>query len=412
MRRGFLHILAVAALFALLAGCVGGTTADIANRDQAEAEASGMSIHKIGVATYNIKDAQIMMFKDYLDNYIKQCFTDVTFLYSDSISGSEDMADFLALCAENGVEGVMIFGSNDLVREVEFCARRGMYVIRPSGTSSDAVFDAVADNPYFVGEIGPGAENEYSAAADMARAVAGAGKRYVILSSGASTGNEMHRLRTLAILEVLQEVHGVSFPRSCEELAVATEQTTVETGGVKLTICPGYLEGETAREAAADIISTGEYTTVLSAVPVTPLADALDAVEIECGVVDCFSEDNYFAFKKGKIVYVAGKYQAEIGPGFAALYNAVTGNGDAFRPNGRAFRLEQGFWSAASASEYGDMYALASGIAVNAYNYEDLYAVIKALTPEADFASLKALTESYRYEDCLARRSGENQQHP
>lgn len=389
----------------LLLGCGPRTTEDIANRDQSAAAASGMTIHKIGVATYNIRDAQIMMFKDYLDNYIKQCFSDVTFLYSDSISGSEDMADFLSLCAENGVEGVMIFGSIDLIREVELCAGYGMYVIRPSGTSADEVFDAVADNPYFVGEIGPGAEKEYGAAAEMTRAVAGEGKSYVLLSSGASAGNEMHRLRTLAMPETLEAVHGVTFPRSCEELSAVSETTAVEAGGVRVVVCPGYLEREENRARAAEIIAGGAYSTALSAVPVTSLMDALNTVDMECGVVDCFSEDNYFGFKKGKISYVAGKYQAEIGPGFAALYNAVTGNADAFRVDGRAFQLEQGFWSAASEAEYDSKYALASSIAVNAYNYEDLYAVIKVLNPAADFEAFQALTESYRYEDCLERRS-------
>lgn len=406
MKKNLAFALAAVLLICLLAACGPQNTSDIANRDQQTAEDSGLTIHKIGVATYNVKDAQVMMFKDYLDNYIKQCFTDVTFLYSDSISDSEEMESFLARCAENGVEGIMIFGSNDLVREVEFCAGHGMYVIRPSGTSSDAVFDAVADNPYFVGEIGPGAKKEYEAGAGMARAMAGEGKSYLILSSGASTGNEMHRLRALGMLEVLQEVHGVTFPRGCEELAVVAEATVVEAGGVRVMICPGYLENPDNSAAASEIISTGEYTTVLSAVPVTPLMDALNRVPVECGVVDCFSEDNYFGFKKGKISYVAGKYQSEIGPGFAALYNAITGHADAYRVDGKGFRLEQGFWNAASISEYYKKYALASGIAINAYNYEDLYSVIQSLTPEADFETYRALVESYSYEDCLARRSG------
>lgn len=393
-------------LLSLLAGCSAQTSEDIANRDQIIAEESGMTIHKIGVATYNIKDAQVMMFKEYLDSYVKECFTDVTFLYSDTISSSGDMENFLTLCAENGAEGIMIFGSIDLVREVELCAAHGMYVIRPSGTSADAAFDAVAGNPYFVGEIGPGAEKEYEAGEDMARALAEEGKSYVVLSSGASTGNEMHRLRTLAILETLQEIHSITFPKSCEELAVVSEPTPLEVDGVKVMISPGYLEQEAPRAAASEIISTGEYTTVLSAVPVTSLMDALNSADVECGVVDCFSEDNYFGFKKGKISYVAGKYQSEIGPGFAALYNAITGYGDLYRVDGKAFRLEQGFWSAASETEYDSKYALASSITINAYNYEDLYSVINSLTPDADFDDFKVLTESYSYEDCLTRRSG------
>lgn len=406
MKRYFAFLLTAVILFSLWTGCGPRTTDSIANRDQQTAEESGLSIHKIGVATYNVKDAQVMMFKDYLDHYIKQCFTDVTFLYSETISSSEDMEAFLTLCAENGVEGVMIFGSNDLVREVEFCAGHGMYVIRPSGTSSDAVFEAVAENPYFVGEIGPGAAKEYEAGARMARAMAAEGKSYIILSSGASSGNEMHRLRTLAMLEVLQEVHGVTFPQGCEDLAVVDEPTAVETGGLRIMICPGYLEREENSAAASEIIASGEYDTVLSAVPVTPVMDALNSVPVTCGVIDCFSEDNYFGFKKGKIVYAAGKYQSEIGPGFAALYNAITGNADAYRVDGRAFRLEQGFWSAANETEYDSKYALASSITINAYNYEDLYSVIKSLTPEADFETYKTLVESYSYEDCLARRTG------
>lgn len=403
MKRSIAFVLAAVMLLSLLFGCA--TTEDIANQDQTQAEASGMSIHKIGVATYDIKDAQIMMFKDYLDNYIKECFVDVTFLYSDSISGSEELMDFLALCAENGAEGVMVFGSYDLKKEVEYCASRGMYMIRPSATSSDDDFDAVASNPYFVGEIGPGIQSEYEEAAKMTRALAEEGKSYLILSGGAAMGNEMHRLRTVAMLDTLQEVCGVSFEQSPELLAAAAEPTAAEADGVKVLVCPGYLGQEEVNAAAAGAIASGEYTTVLSTGPVTALIDALNSVEIECGVIDCFSEDNYFGFKKGKIAYVAGKYQSEIGPGFAALYNAITGHADAYRVDGKAFRLEQGFWTAADTSEYDSMYALACGATINAYNYEDLYSVIKTLTPETDFDAFKTLVEGYSYDDCLARRS-------
>ena len=62
MKRYFALVLTAVMLLALLAGCGPRTTDDIANRDQQTAEDSGLTIHKIGVATYNIKDAQVMMF--------------------------------------------------------------------------------------------------------------------------------------------------------------------------------------------------------------------------------------------------------------------------------------------------------------------------------------------------------------
>lgn len=404
MRKYILFFLTVILLGSLAFGCATTDSDDIATQNKREADASGLDSHTIGVATYNIRDAQVMMFKEYLDHYIGDCFPDVTFLYSESISGSEELMDFLELCAENGAEGVMVFGSYDLQKEVAFCAEHDMYMIRPSATSSDADFEAVASNPYYIGEIGPGSELEYEAGADMTRTMAEDGKTYLILSGGAAEDNEMHRLRTLGMLETLQEIYGAELEQTAEELAVTEETVTVEAGRLKVTVFPGYLEREENAAAAAKMIEDGDYTTVLSSVPVSPLMETLDTVKVECGTIDCFSEDNSYGFQDGTISYVAGKYQSEIGPGFAALYNAITGNADAFRENGRAFRLKQGFWTAKSSEEYEKMYSLARSISVNAYNYEDLYSVIKSMTPEADFDSLKTLAESFSYEACMERR--------
>lgn len=387
-----------------MAACGAQMTDAIANQDAAKAEASGLELHKIGVATYNIQDAQVMMFKDYLDKYIKECFSDVTFLYSNSITNSEEMMEFLKACAENEVEGILSFNSYDLKKEVEFCAEKHMYLIRPSSTSSDADFASVAGNPWFVGEIGPGNALEYQAAADMTKAMAGEDASFVILSGGAFMGNEMHRIRTIAILDTIQSIYGVQFAQSPAELAASAEPAYLEADGVRIAVCPGYVELEVFGAPASEVISSGEYSTVLSVIPVTPLMNALNSAAIKCGVVDCFSEDNYFGFHKEKLGYVAGKFQSEIGPAFAALYNAITGHADAYRPDGKAFRLVQGYWTAASASEYDSMYALASGAAVNAYNYEDLYSIIQELNHDADFQSFKAMVEAYRYDDCLARR--------
>ncbi len=404
--KKFIAVLLILVMLLTVAGCrTGGMT--VGEKEQQQAEASGLSLHKIGVATYNVKDAQVQMFKNYLDKYIKECFVDVTFLYSESIGSGEDMMNFLQTCADNGCEGIMLFYTNDLKKEVEFCASKGMYVIRASGNASDAEFQSVADNPYFLGEIGPGTEAEIEAAENMTHAMAakGDGKSFVILSGGAFMGNAMHLARTVSFLNCLQEIYGVQFGKSSSELAMVSEATEVEAGELKVIICPGYMEIPQFGEAASNAIVSGKYTDVLATIPVTPLMDALNASDVTCGTTDCFSEDNYFGFKKGKISYVAGKYQSEIGPAFAALFNAVTGNAEAYRENGKAFRLQQGFWTAANSEEYDVQYALAGGAVINAYNYQDLYDVIISLTPEATYEDFKALVAAWTYDDCVARRS-------
>lgn len=405
MNKTFVFVLTIVLVLSILIGCASTTAEDIVNQDQVQAEASGLTIHKIGVATYNVTDPQVRTFKSYLDDYIKECFSDVTFLYSESLTGSEDMMAFLETCAENGAEGIMLLTSYDLPKEVELCAEKGMYVIRPAATSSDADFEAVSSNPYFVGEIGPGADNEYNDAAAMTRDLAAEGKQYLILSGGASMGNEMHRLRTIAMLDVLQETYGVRFEKTSDKLALVEQPTAIQMGFLKLVLCPGYVSNEASRSAMEEAILSGAYTTVLSTIPVTEFMELLKSMKMEAGVMDFFSEENYFGFKDGTIAYVAGKYQSEIGPGFAALYNAILGDGDVYRVDGKALRLEQGFWSAADEAEYNSKYALACSTTINAYNYEDLYSIIKSMNPEANFEVLKELAESYSYEDCLARRS-------
>lgn len=406
MKKILAFFLVFVMILGMISGCTPKSVPETADRDAQEAEASGLTLHKIGVATYNVRDAQVQMFKDYLDNYIKDCFPDVTFLYSDSISNSGEMMDFLRLCADNGAEGILSFNSYDLKQEADFCAGKEMYLIRPSSTSSDSEFAAAADNPWFLGEIGPGTALEREAAVEMTQAMAGEEPTFVVLSGGAFLGNEMHRVRTAAILDTLQSIYGVTFAQSSQQLAVTGEPVLLEAGDVRAAVIPGYVELEAFGNPAREAIASGDYSTVLSTIPVTALMDALDGAEIRCGVVDCFSEDNYFGFHKGKIGYVAGKYQSEIGPAFAALYNAITGNADAYRPEGKAFRLVQGYWTAADAAEYDSRYALACGTAVNAYNYEDLYSVVKTLNPDADYAAFRALTEDYSYESCLERRGG------
>lgn len=403
MKKWVALFLAGILLLSLMTACA-TSTEDVENRDQQQAEASGLAVHKIGVPTYNVKDAQVQMFKEYLDGYIKECFPDAEFLYSDSIGSEEEMMSFLQTCADNSAEGILLFYSADLQKEVAFCESHDMYIIRASGNSSDAQFRAVETSPCFLGEIGPGADAEYAEAAKMTRAMFTEDSSYVILSGGAFMGNTMHLQRTVAMLDTLQEMAGSNFHLSSEVLAMSPEPTVAEADGLKVIICPGYVELPVFGDPASDAIRSGEYSAVLSTIAVTPLMDALNDSDVRCGVIDCFSEDNYFGFQKGKIGYVAGKYQSEIGPAFAALYNAICGDASAYRPDGKAFRLVQGYWTAADSETYNEMYALARGTAVNAYNYEDLYSVVKSMNPDADFAAFRQLTESFSYEACLARR--------
>lgn len=134
------------------------------------------------------------------------------------------------------------------------------------------------------------------------------------------------------------------------------------------------------------------------------IVDAFRKEGIKQGVIDCYSMTNKELFADGTLCYVAGKFSSTIGPAFAAMYNAVTGYGEEFREDGRAFQMTQGFWISKSKEEFNEQYALATGVYVNAYNYEDLCSVMKAYDEKASFEKLKALTEAYTREEAQERR--------
>ena len=217
----------------------------------------------------------------------------------------------------------------------------------------------------------------------------------------------MHRLRTAAMLETIEELKGVKFDTQPEELALVKEPEEINAGDITVTIFPGYISREANAAAAKEMIAKGNFDAVLSVVSLSPVMRDIKKAKITGGSVDCFSQDNWLAFQAGTLACVVGKYESEIGPAFAALYNAITGHASLYRENGRAFRLEQGFWSAPDLNTYNKMYGLSSGIVINAYSYEDLYSEIKVLNPDATFETFKALVKAYTFEECLKRRGAE-----
>lgn len=398
MKR-FICILTAAALLLCMGGC---GAAGFETGGQREEDTA---VHKIGVAVYDVSDDEVIAFREYLTGYIKECFPEVEFCYIDSIRSEEDEMQFLADACAQGAEGIMSFITYNLSREVEYCESQGVYYMLASGTVSEEQYKAVADNPYFLGVVGPGSEIEGQAGTDMAEYFINEmeGNSYILFTGGAAIGNEMHRLRSVGALEVFAEHFG-DLGTGIEELAITEEPVRLTLGDTRLTVFPGYTTREETAAKVREELESGDYDFALSMFSMYSMVDVLRKEGVKQGVVDCYSMTNKQLFEDGTLCYVAGKYSSTIGPSFAAMYNAVTGYADVFRENGRAFQMTQGYWVAKSKEEYNAKYALATGIYVNAYNYEDLGSVMKVYDETADFEKLKALTESWTYEDAKTRR--------
>ncbi len=362
-------------------------------------------VHKIGVIVYNTGDDEVIGFREYLQGYIESNFEMVKFVYSDSILSAEQELAFIQQACDEGVEGFMSFLSYDLRAEVALCEKNKAYYMLASGTVAAEDFDAVTDNPWFLGMFGPGQPFEFQAGADLARFFIRerTGNRYFVLSGGAAMGNEMHYQRTLGILDTFASAYGIAFPMPREELAKVSEPTTVELEKLTVTICPGYVSRANFLETAKQAFAAGSYDAVLSVLPPVEMAAAIGNTPL--GVVDAYHTRNLQLFTNGPLQFVVGKYSSMVGPAFALMLNAVTGYAKDFRAEGRAVRVTQGFWTSESEEDYVAKYTLSSSAAKNAYNFDDLSRVIRIYNPDADLAELVALAEACSFFAVEARRS-------
>lgn len=360
-------------------------------------------IHTIGVMVYNLTDDEVLDRKKYLEEYIEDCFN-VDFIYSAAISTEEDAQAFIQSAADMGADGIISFHSLDLEKEVALCEENEMYFMMGSETIHEDLFNAVADNPWFLGVVGPGEDVEYKAGYDMTEYFLQQdfGKEYFILTGGAAMGNEMHRQRALAILETFEAEAGITLPAAAEEIVESNEIQHIESGDYTLCLVPGYVQIPEVKEAATEEYAKDQFDCVLSVYNGSVMAEDIEGAHV--GIVDCYSENNLEYFNEGKLDYLTGKYGSIVGPSFAAMYNAVTGHADMLRENGKAFQMLQGFWTSSDREDFEAKYAVAQSKEIQAYNFEDLRGVCVEFNENASLEDLKALAAAYTYEDVCARR--------
>ncbi|MBR5046621.1 MAG: hypothetical protein IKX76_00120 [Eubacterium sp.] len=404
MKRLIAFLMAVICAFGIMA-CGTKTKTEKAEAEVESVE--GADSYKIGVIVYSNTDEEVVSFRNYLEGYIAEVFPAITFLYSDSITTEEEELEFIQKACDEGADGMLSFLTMDLKKEVDLCAQNKVYYMLASGSVSPEEFRKVAENPYFIGAVGPGSELEYRTGSDMAAFFADQkfGDQYFILSGGAGIGNEMHLQRTIGILDKLQEKYGVTFEQSSREIALSTEPVHATAGELSVCVTPGYIAREEFLEPAIAEYGKDAYQVVLSVLPIAGMADIVK--DCHLGLVDCYTDTNLQLFNKGELSYLAGKYSSIVGPSFAAMYNAVTGYAEDFREDGKAFSLTQGFWYSDSPEDYAEKYALANSVVSNAYNYEDLGKVCKVYNPDATLEDLKVLISAYSYEDAKNRRESQ-----
>lgn len=416
-KRQFFKVLLLTIMVFLLAGCRKST----AQQENKTGDKDGGEQYTIGVVVYDPDNAEMNMFMNYYREYLAEGFP-VKFYFSGKISSAEEENDFIRTVKKKGAQGIISFYGQDIRSTVEVCQEEELYYVMASGTISDEEFNAVKDNPWFLGTVGPDPASEYRAGNDMAKHFAeGKAKSFLVLTGGSMAGNFMHSSRTQGILEGIAQADGITYTEDVETLVASDTVRKLDTGNpdISITLSPGYLSTENGMDNFRQALAEGTYDAVLCAFNVNDILDQIAEKEeeqnadIQVGTVDSFSEVNYLAFKtkdafgNSQINYIEGKYASMAGPAFAVLYNAVSGHIEANSESGEAVRLFQGFWTATGEREYGELYGYTQGIYENAYSCDDLMNVIWVFNKDTTPDKLKELTEAYTVEAVKDRILGD-----
>lgn len=406
MKKILSLLLVFVMLTGLLSGCggntsgennqsQGGTADSAASGDTADKDASGdtkMEAYTMGVLFNNLGTQENLM-KEYLDNYVGPAFN-CKFIYSEQCDSAEKAVNFVENAYTSGAQAILNFNTDsDIV--LSKCNELGMYVVSNNNKASDDVKTL----PYNLGLVGTSVDGVAESYSEIVKSLTedGAAHNIIIVSGGAGIGNDQHKEVTIAILNTLQEIYGLTYNEEVEAIATATAKKEVDTGtDMKILIYPGYAGADTYVSDMSSILQTGEYDMLLSTYQVyTQFSVAIDEVEKAYGknIIVASLAPLADATKKGfetldstgdtSVNAVLVKPNSVIAMMFAVAYNGLTGNGDMLKEDsGEIKRYECKMWVARNAEEYEQISALDTDESTYAYTVDDLKQMIKAFNPD------------------------------
>ncbi len=368
---------------------------------QASFDLSSVDTIKLGVLIYDSTDAEVVAFKNYYQNYIAQNFP-VEFVYSEGIATAEEEVSAIENFINMNCKGIISFSDQDRVASIKLCEEAKVYYAVGAGTLSDEQYEELKGYSYYVGSIGPSLENEEVIGYDMAKHYIDAGYKNFLVYAGGYPYVDMHMKRTAGFIRAFEEAGVTYTPGDNGNFG------TFAGDGYKIDTIDGFPDeagaffgtvGQKVGESDLEVVLTAALGVELFGASIAQINPEIKLATV-ASYTDAYKEA--FNAEPAQLDYLTGKYASSIGPVFAAMFNAVTGNIDCVRDNGNAFRIDQGYWTAIGTEEFNTLFEIANSTEKPAYTADDLSSYIKLVNDAANFADFKAFAEAYTIEDIQA----------
>ena len=354
---------------------------------------------KIGVLVADATGAEALAFRSYYENYIQSQY-DVTFMYSDELSDAAAEASAIDNFIANNCKAIISLASADRPAQIEKCQENKVWYAVATGTLSQEEYEKFKTYSYYVGAIGPDLSTEFQAGYDMAKYFLDLGYTNFGMFGGATPYFvDMHIYRTAGMLAAMAEKAGSSY-KGANGMGIVgqiyADYCNVEAydfGSVKLVGYVGGYDFDDAWFGKLAAVANNPSVEVLLAVGSGDTAFAgFKQPSQKLANIDSYTENSLALMKAGTLDYLSGKFSASIGPIFAATYSAIQGK-PIRTPEGYAFALSQGYWTATNAEQAEEFYAVDSSSTDPAYtkamldnligaSYEDFAAFVAAYSFE------------------------------
>jgi len=238
---------------------------------------------KVGIATNQYGETW-ETFKKYLDNEVADALS-MQFYYSDHLSDADGLVAFMNDAYAQGCVGILnLITTNEAVtRGVALAEEYGMYFV----TENSSFSSSVMNSPYNMGHCGASSYGIGAAYNTVTKGlVDDGGEHGFYIFSGGAAGSiaASHYYTTAGILEGLQEVYGLTYQMSIDDLVNNTEPGVVEhdNPNIKIYLYPGIEFPPTQSVVKAkEILSEDGYDTLVTVYGTSSFLEIVDEVEKE-----------------------------------------------------------------------------------------------------------------------------------
>lgn len=397
-------ILCMVMMLGMMAGCNGG----------------GEDEKIIIAVAVNQWDAVNLQLKDYYDNYIAKELG-IEFIYSDASGDVEAITKFVQNAWAAGAVAVMDFATqneSDVEPVAAKCNELGMYFT----TYYSGCDEIIEKYPTSVA----GVVSEYTTLGDKfkeeVKALINDGQAHsmVVLPLAAQYGNVQQTLASIGAVKAFTEVYGFEMSEEAITECVTKEKNNYiksdVTGRDDVKIA---IDAKTDAETLANILKTGEYDvvvitgnlytrfqqTILEAeqatgkdIKVLAMTGIEDATKSSFNTADPFGNPSL----NTAILTPATRAGATLG----VILNAIYGNMDAVRANGKPVMYEYPCWACRSAADYEAMGKIDTAFEYYMFTADEIKMMIKKYNEEVTSEYIINFINEYGSAESVRERRG------